>query len=238
MDLAIKKIIVSVVNCFETGKPEGDYGNVSVYSDGKNPRTGGGFWQVTYGRSQTTEQGSLKKLLDAYVKNKGQFAADIAAHLPSINKSEIDGTAWSNNRAVQALLKKMGDDPIMKTTQDAFFDAEYFEPAMAWADENGFVLPLSKLVIYDSYIHSGRILQFLRERFEAVPPAKGGKEKEWITQYLDVRFKWLKNSNLRALRISSTRVNTLQLQIKNDNWLLQKDIEANGQKVKGYTPNS
>jgi chitosanase len=233
MDLTIKKILLAVVNCFETGKPQGDYGNVSIYSDGKNPRTNGGFWQVTYGRSQTTEQGKLKKLLDLYVANKGQFADAIAAYLPSINRPENNGTHWADNREIQALLKKMGNDPIMQSTQDAFFDAEYFEPAMAWATANGFELPLSKLVIYDSFIHSGQILPFLRQRFDEVPPSKGGDEKKWIKQYLEVRYKWLKTNNLPALRISSNRVAVLQYQVKIDNWGLTKSIIANGQKIEG-----
>jgi chitosanase len=234
MELATKNIIVSVINCFETGKPQGDYGNISVYSDGKNPRTGGGFWQVTYGRSQTTEQGNLKKLLETYIANKGQFAEEIAMYMSFINEPQTDGTAWSNNRAVQALLKKMGNDPVMVTTQDAFFDAEYFQPAMTWATENGFSLPLSILVIYDSFVHSGHILDFLRERFTEMPPIKGGDEKKWIAQYLEARYKWLKTNKLAALRVSSNRVSILQNQVKQGNWGLENSLIANGQKIEGY----
>ena len=45
----------------------------------------------------------------------------------------------------------------MRQTQDAFFDKVYFQPAKAWADAHGFTLPLSMLVIFDSFIHSGQI---------------------------------------------------------------------------------
>ena len=68
----------------------------------------------------------------------------------------------------------------MQRIQDDFFDKRYFQPAMQWADTNEFTLPLSALVIYDSFIHSGSILDFLRKRFPEVPPAKGGNEKTWI----------------------------------------------------------
>ena len=58
----------------------------------------------------------------------------------------------------KSLLRKAGrEDPVMRQIQDAFFDDRYFRPAIAWADEQGFVEALSGLVIYDSFIHSGSI---------------------------------------------------------------------------------
>jgi len=59
----------------------------------------------------------------------------------------------------------------MRQVQDVFFDKRYFQPAMTWADSNGFALPLSALVIYDSFVHSASILGFLRKRFPEEPPA-------------------------------------------------------------------
>jgi chitosanase len=234
MELGIKNIIVQTINCFETGKPQGDYGNVSVYCDGKNPRTGLGFWQITYGRSQTTEQGKLKQLLEFYVKNQGEFAAEIAIYLPTMNKTLVNSTKWADNRSVQDLLKKMGSDPIMRSTQDTFFDIEYFQPAMEWAEKNEFILPLSKLVIYDSFIHSGKILDFLREKFEEVPPQKGGNEQKWITEYLFARYRWLKGHRNPILRITSGRVWQLMLLVKAENWLLTQSFKANGNTIDGY----
>lgn len=69
------------------------------------------------------------------------------------------------------------------------------------AAKNGFSLPLSALVIYDSFIHSGSILYFLRKRFHEMPTAKGGDEKTWIRQYVGVRQNCLRTTNSR----SSTR---------------------------------
>ncbi len=53
-----KYLIQKVINVFETGTPEGKYDMLVVYPDGK-----GGSRQITYGRSQTTEQGNLSQLL-------------------------------------------------------------------------------------------------------------------------------------------------------------------------------
>ena len=48
-----KSKIEAVINVFETGKKEGKYDALVVYRDGR-----GGSRQITYGRSQTTEQGN------------------------------------------------------------------------------------------------------------------------------------------------------------------------------------
>ena len=53
-----KDKIQSILNVFETGKPDGDYSNVTIFSDGPK-----GIRQITYGKSQTTEWGNLNKLI-------------------------------------------------------------------------------------------------------------------------------------------------------------------------------
>lgn len=56
-----KPLIQRVVNVFETGTAEGKYDKLVIYDDGVN-----GSHQITYGRSQTTEQGNLEA--DRYVR--------------------------------------------------------------------------------------------------------------------------------------------------------------------------
>ena len=67
-----KRKIIQVVNVFETGTPNGNYSNISIYADG--PAIGGQrIKQITYGRSQTTEYGVLKILIQEYrTRNKEQ----------------------------------------------------------------------------------------------------------------------------------------------------------------------
>ena len=113
-----KTRILSVVNIFETGTAEGVYGNVSIYHDGKKDENGQNTRQITYGRSQTTEQGNLKDLIAAYIANKGIFAADFQPYMPQLGvKPLVDDQNFIN------LLKKSAkDDPIMIKTQDDFFE--------------------------------------------------------------------------------------------------------------------
>lgn len=222
----IKRMIVQAVNAFETSDANGNYALLTIFRDGK-----GGTRQITYGRSQTTEQGNLKDLLEMYVDNKGKYALNIAGFLPRIGKESL-----VDNAAFKRVLVTAGkSDPIMRATQDQFFDKQYFQPAMQWAADNGFVLPLSQLVIYDSFVHSGSIMWFLRKRFTALPPVQGGDERTWIRQYLTVRLAWLQGHSSAPLRRSAYRVLDLIRQLDLENWHLDKSFFANSEQIAATT---
>lgn len=214
----IKNKIEAIVNVFETGSTTGGYSTVSIYKDGKNNSR-----QITYGRSQTTEQGNLRTLIEMYVTNQGQYAEDLKPYLPRIMKTPLVDDA-----AFISLLKKAGKDPVMRQTQDHFFDIVYYTPALQFFDGYKFILALSMLVIYDSYIHSGSVPGFLRQRFTEVPPAMGGNEKKWITDYTMARNNWLENNSRLILRKTVYRTACFLEQIKNDNWALSAPVNANG----------
>src|SRR5205085_7913435 len=120
------------------------------------------------------------------------------------------------------LRRAARQDPVMQCVQDQFFDERYFKPAMNWADNHGFTLPLAALVIYDSFIHSGSILKLLRAMFPEVPPAQGGAEKAWIAAYVKARNKWLANHPRPVVRKTTYRTECFQREIKRDNWDLSQ----------------
>jgi chitosanase len=223
IDVKTKQLIECVVNVFETGTPEGKYDALVVYPDGKN-----GSRQITYGRSQTTEQGNLKKLLSLYVQNGGIFRQNLSPYIEKTGNKPL-----ANDSAFKSLLIQAArEDAIMRETQDQFFDAAYYNPASLFFDQNQFTLPLSMLVIYDSYIHSGRIPRLLRKRFGEYPPASGGDEKKWVTSYVDIRHQWLKYHTNLLLRTTIYRTQCFKEQIAADNWLLDKlPIMAHGIEV-------
>lgn len=218
-----KSLIESIVNTYETGKPEGDYGAISLYADGPH-----GIRQITYGRSQTTEYGHLRELMEMYVHAGGLYGQELSPYLDLIGAQPL-----VEDSAFRSLLRKAGrEDRVMREVQDRFFDTAYFQPAMAWADQNGFALPLSALVLYDSFIHSGSILWILRHRFPEAPPARGGNEKAWITQYVNVRHDWLGNHQNKILRKTTFRTADFKREIARDNWDLNRlPISANGTPV-------
>jgi chitosanase len=83
-------------------------------------------------------------------------------------------------------------------------------------------------VIYDSYIHSGSILSFLRKKFPTVVPASGGNEMEWITNYIEARYQWLAHHNNHLLRNTVYRMDCFTEQLDNKNWDLTQSIKAHG----------
>ena len=214
--------ILQTINVFETGSLEGDYAAISIYNDGKDNTR-----QITYGKAQTTEQGNLKKLLQIYIQKGGVYADQIAEYLPVVGIKPL-----VNDVAFIALLKQSGEkDHIMQEAQDLFFERMYFQPAMEWCDTEGFTLPLSKLVIYDSFIHSGSILPLLRNRFAEKTPIRGGSEKMWITLYINERKAWLKTHRNPVLQKTVYRCACFQDAIKKGNWYLTKPLNANGVSV-------
>ncbi|MEJ2103656.1 MAG: chitosanase [Ignavibacteriaceae bacterium] len=218
-----KALIQRIVNVFESGSPEGKYDTLVIYADGIN-----NSHQITYGRSQTTEQGNLLQLIEMYIENNGTYATNFVPYLEKIGTEPL-----VDDENFKRLLKEAAQkDKIMHSTQDKFFDKFYWQPAVEWAKRNEFKLALSMLVIYDSYIHSGSILMFLRKRFKEFPPVRGGDEKKWITSYVDIRHQWLKYHEKPILRKTIYRTQTFLNEIERGNWNLTKlPVDANGVKV-------
>lgn len=217
----IKNKIQRIVNVFESGKPEGDYGCISLYEDGPN-----GIKQITYGKSQTTEWGNLASLIKLYIAHEGEFAENFEPYVNNIGfKSFVSDKDFIN------LLKRASEDPIMRKTQDEFFDVHYWGPALNWFNKNEFKLNLSMLVIYDSFIHSGSILKFLRNKFDEKVPVNGGDEKKWIFEYVKARHQWLKNHSVKILTKTAYRTANFLTAIDSENWDLSREFEANGTKI-------
>jgi len=218
-----KILIQRIINVFETGIPEGKYDALVIFNDGK-----GGSRQITYGRSQTTEQGNLKKLIQMYISNNGQFADGFA---PYMNKIGVVSLV-DDDKFKRLLRKSAREDPIMLETQDMFFDKAYWNKAQNWFENNGFQEPLSMLVAYDSFIHSGSVPMLLRKRFIESPPSNGGDERKWTSSYVETRHQWLKHHSKKILRKTIYRTETFLNEIERSNWKLSKlPIIANGTPV-------
>ena len=227
-----KTKIQQILNAFETGSAVGNYGAISVFEDAAGNRH-----QYTIGRSQTTESGGLKKMLQKYIDNKGKYANEMKPFVDRIQPHNGNGSYTKTiypDKKFEALIKKAASDPIMIQTQDEFFDEMYWVPAFKFFKDNGFTLPLSMLTIYDTAIHSGphltsprSMMSVLRKRFAEKTPAKGGDEKKWIEQYVNARHSWLANHSRRPiLRKTIYRTQTIKNLIKSDNWQLNGDIRT------------
>ena len=218
-----KRLIERIINVFETGTPDGDYSNISIYHDGPHD-----IRQITYGRSQTTEYGNLRRLVQDYVNAGGMFSQQLQPYAELVGSTPLTDDANFKN-----LLRRAGRlDPVMRGVQDRFFEEVYFSPAMRWADQHGFTLPLSALVIYDSFIHSGSILWPIRNMFPENPPSSGGDERAWIGAYVNARHRWLGSHPRSAVRSTTYRTQCFKREVQRGNWdLSQVPVNAHGTQV-------
>jgi chitosanase len=211
-----KKKIQTVLSVFETSSLKPRYDILVCLNDGPND-----IKQITYGKHQTTEYGNLKSLIKMYCDRRGRYANDLRSYLDFIGNPRHP---LSGNDPFKTLLKLAGTDQVMMDVQEEFFEQFYWMPAVKWAEAMGFTLPLSMLVIYDSYIQSGSILMKLRDRFSEAVPISKGNEKRWITAYTNVRDKFLENNQNPDVRSSDYRTDCLCDTIKEENWDLVKPL--------------
>lgn len=214
-----KEKIQGILNVFETGSIKGDYSNISIFADGPNRRR-----QITYGKSQTTEWGNLNKLISKYIDLGGTYSRELNNYEDVIGQRSLVDDKYF----IKLLKDAAKNDPIMIKAQDQFFDTCYWKPAYKWAINNGFKENLSMLVCYDSFIHSGSILGFLRRRFPASPK----DERLWIEQYLNTRHNWLKGHSNKILRKTIYRTRDMIRTLEAGDWNLDEPFNANGVIVK------
>jgi chitosanase len=217
----LKARIKQVVNAFEMGTKEIRYSDIYIYRDGPND-----IRQITLSVG-FTEYGNLKQVVQQYVNDGGKYAEDFKPYLPKIGRTAlVDNAAFKN-----LLIKSSKEDPIMRAAQDKIYDQKYWDKAYEWFLDNDFKEPLSMMVIMDSFIHSGSILGFLRNRFNESVPVNGGNEKEWIKQYVSARRSWLANHSRKVLRNTVYRMDFMQYQMKRNNWAFNCPITAHGVKI-------
>jgi chitosanase len=107
---------------------------------------------LTYGRSQTTlGSGNLHDLLQRYCANPGaRFRKNLESYLTRFSQRDI---SLDDDTTLHNILRACADDPVMRDTQDAFFDDVYWRAAARTADRHGISMPLGLAVVYDSFVH-------------------------------------------------------------------------------------
>lgn len=217
-----ERMIKCIVNTFETGKPEGDYGLAVLLHDNAG---------ITYGRSQATDGGGgLDAIVYRYLDLGGGAHGD--ALRPYLERLDSDETAkvdpakppkWVKD--LMALLSDAGDDPLMQRAQDEVFDENYWLPAAHQAQAMQLTDPLSWAVVYDSTIHSGpRGVGRIRRLFPEMPPSRGGDERAWTRAYVAARYAWLASHPWHAVRQTVYRMRSFQDLIDKDAWQLESPV--------------
>lgn len=213
-----KKSVQAIVNIFETGQALGDYGKVTLLA--------GDSGHLTYGRSQTTlSSGNLFLLIKAYCDAPGAaFGANLTAFLPRLEDIDL---GLDHDHAFHDLLRRAGDDPVMRRVQDEFFDRVYWAPAKNSADFIGSTTALGMAVVYDSRIHgSWHAMRDRTNRDHGTLSSLG--EKKWMNRYIKTRRRWLANHSNRLLRKTVYRMDALKALRKQDKWDLALPFTVRG----------
>lgn len=212
------KTAQSILNIFETGEVRGDYGNVTVIE--------GDTGHLTFGRSQTTlGSGGLAELLHLYCSNAGaRFADRLQPYLARVEARDI---RLDNDLKLHNILRATADDPVMRETQDLFFDKKYWQPAMRAATALGITTALGVAIVYDGYVHGSWAKMRDRTNREAGNLAALG-EREWLRAYVKVRRAWLAGSNRRDLRATVYRMDAFQRLIDQGYWGLDLPLVVRG----------
>jgi len=213
-----KKTAQAIVNIFETGSVQGDYGQVTVQRNDAG--------HLTYGRSQTTlAGGNLYLLAKAYCEAPGAlFAGDLNPYLSRLAARDL---ALDNDPTLRNILHDAGGDPVMHDVQNQFFDSVYWNPAVQSAANLGFNDPLSTAVVYDSCIHGS--WQKVRDKTNAQFGAAGVKgERPWIENYVKTRKNWLGSSPNPLLQRTVYRMESFEQMIASALWDLKLPLRVRG----------
>jgi chitosanase len=195
------------VNVFETGRVLGNYAAIAVLK--------GDSGHLSYGRSQAAlGSGVLFALLDAYCQQPTATCADaLRPYLPRVKNRDF--TLDGNQDLRRLLVKAATEDPVMRLTQDQFFDSRYLAPACRAADTLGIVEPLGITVIYDSLIQGG-----WGQLKPKIGPVTTRGAKDWVQRYIDLRRAWL--SGLPSPLPSTVyRMDSFASLIKSEKWNLE-----------------
>lgn len=226
-----KRAIDSVLSIFETGKlpsPE-SYSTCTVLADGAG---------ISYGKHQSTDRaGSLDLVCKRYVELGGARSSELGAYLGYLSSNESSkvnpkGPYPDWLRALMALLRDLGREPLMQRCQDEVFDRVYFEPAVKHCQDLGLTKALSLLTIYDTCIHSGpgRVASH-RKAIACDPPLTGGDEATWLKAYVAERRAWLLRSSNELVRKTIYRPDAISKLIAAGNWDLKMPFACCGRQV-------
>ena len=213
-----KRTAQAIVNIFETGHVQGDYGKVTLLR--------GDTGHLTYGRSQTTlGSGNLYLLIKSYCEEPGaEFGPELN---PFLDKLEERDATLDHDATLRSILNNAGDDPVMQEVQDRFFDRVYWAPCIRAASGLGIGAALGTTVVYDSHIHgSWRRMRNRTNDAHGLPSQIG--EQTWVQHYVEERKTWLANHSNALLHRTVYRMDTFQLVIDSGKWNLSLPLRIRG----------
>lgn len=215
------KAAQSIINIFETDAVLGDYGSVTVIP--------GDTGHLTFGRSQTTlGSGNLHQLIERYCANGGgRFGLRLQPYLPRLQAKDL---GLDQDFKLHNVLRASADDPIMRETQDQFFDDVYWRPAARVAAREGITCALGAAIVYDSKVHGS--WERIRDRTKAqIGAVAAAGERPWLAAYVANRRHWLTTHARADLRKTGYRMEAFQRLIDQGYWNLELPLVVRGHEL-------
>ena len=223
-----KKAAESILNLFETSEVLGDYGKVTLIPGDRG--------HLSFGRSQTTlGSGNLFKLLQRYCSNSGaRFGARLSTYLPRFEETDL---TLDHDLKLHNLLRASADDPVMRDSQDSFFDEYFWQPAARAAEREGISCALGTALVYDGHVHGS--WKLIRDRTNAqVGRVATAGEQHWLKTYVDQRRTWLATNSRADLRATVYRMDTFERLIEQGYWGLELPLVVRDKEISLATLNA
>ncbi len=223
-----KQAAQAIIRLFETSTVRGDYSKVTVIP--------GDTGHVSYGVFQTTlGGGGLQRLLSDYCSRAGaRFSAALQPYLTRVGQRDV---LLDSDTLFKNLLRASADDPVMRDTQDAFFEAGYWVPAAKAADKLSIVTPLGIAVVFDGFVQ-GSFGLIQKPTSANVGPPAAASEQVWIAEYVKQRRDWLANHKRADLRLTVYRMDTFQRLIDQGYWNLPLPLVVRDAEISELTLSS
>ena len=214
----MKKTCMAIVNVFESGSVNGNYGAVTVLK--------GDTGHLTYGRSQTTlGSGNLYPLLKAYCEAPDAMHA--SEMKPYLNRVAVKDFTLDADAMFKSILKDAGHDPAMQREQDDFFERAFYKPSIAAAEANKLMQPLSQAVVYDSHIQGGWGVLARRVTGTIGPVSEHVTEQQWVAKFVETRNAFL-SAGKPPLPSTTYRMQAFRNLMEAQNWDLALPVTVHG----------
>jgi chitosanase len=172
--------------------------------------------------------GNLFLLIKAYCDAPAAAAADTLR--PFLNRLGARDLSLDNDVTLRRSLRAAGDDVVMHTTQDEFFDRVYWAPAVSSANAISATSALAVGVVYDSTVHgSWRTVRDLTIQNNG--PLNELGEEAWIRKYVETRRAWLANHPKPILHNTVYRMDAFTTLIEEKKWELPLPLTIRGVRI-------
>lgn len=149
----------------------------------------------------------------------------VCRFIPALEK--INGT--SSTKGLETLIEtinKLGPDTQWRTAVWNILIKLYWKPAMDTANKYGCVFPITKGELYDLALnHGSEKMEIMIKQIKSLSPSKGGNEKLWLGELLNVREHIITSVNTSTNKGQPDRTKMWRSILNNNNVYLTRPLK-------------